>query len=288
MSKLVDREEAQRFCLNSESWADFGQRLLTKNDASTQIEFLEACRSRDSFSAYISNTLKPKNLNFDTSIFFDHRFTQNEFFSPPEDTQKLIWDTFNQYPHEFMSDNCFWGGIMLELIDNCDFEPAWLAANNGEDGDYSIDMALKSPENIKSIDNCVRRILRSMCHPRPRGKRVVYFDFPLGKSWWRYYWANKMSEHISVDFERILEIMDPSIYQALVERMHSSRSYISFPNVFGGMLLFLDEIPDSVNHKDIGKIANHLAYLIIWNSIEIQEPKLICKQISLVSRLIIE
>lgn len=277
----MKRQEPQR--LNQESWTKFGERLLKKNDTSTQIEFLEACRSKDSFETYISEDLKPENLLTGYSVVFQYRFTQNEFYFPPEDTQKTIWETFKHLPHETMSDVCFWGNVMLDLIDNNAFEPAWLAANSGgisEDGDYAIDIALKSPEEVKRIDKCVRRILRSMCNPQPRGKRIVYFDFPLGKSWWRYFWANEMSKHINVDFERILEIMDLSSYQVLAERMHSNRSYISYPNVFGGMLLFLDATSDHVNSKTIGKIANNLAYLIVWNSIEMQKPKLVCEQIN--------
>ena len=277
----MNRPESQR--LNSESWAKFGDRLLKKNDTSTQIEFLEACRSKDSFDAYISKDLKTENLRTGFSAVFQYRFTQNEFYFPPEDMQKTIWESFNHLPHEIMSDVCFWGSVMLDLIKNSSFEPAWLAANGGgisEDGDYAIDIALKFPEEVKRIDKCVRRILRSMCNPRPRGKRIVYFDFPLGKSWWRYFWANEMSKHIEVDFERILEIMDLSCYQVLAERMHSNRSYISYANVFGGMLLFLDTTSDSVNSKTIGKIANSLAYLIIWNAIEMQNPNLVCEQIN--------
>lgn len=277
----MNRQEPQR--LNSELWTKFGDRLLNKNDTSAQIEFLEACRSKDSFDAYISENLKTENLRTGNSVVFQYEFTQKEFYFPPEDTQKTIWETFSHLPRETMSDVCFWGSVMLDLIENSSFEPAWLAANGGggsEDGDYAIDMALKFPEEVKKIDTCVRRILRSMCNPRPRGKRIVYFDFPLGKSWWRYFWAKEMSKHIEVDFERILEILDLSSYQVLAERMHSNRSYISYPNVFGGMLLFLDRSSDSVNSKTIGKIANHLAYLIIWNSIEMQKPNLVCEQIN--------
>lgn len=277
----MNKQEPQR--LNSESWAKFGERLLNKNDTSPQIEFLRACRSKDSFDTYVSNRLQTENSKTGSSIVFPHRFTQNEFYYPPEDTQKTIWETFKDFPHESMSDVCFWGHVMLDLIKNDSFEPAWLAANSGgisEDGEFVIDMVLKSPEEVEKIDKCVRRILRSMCNPQPRGKRIVYFDFPLGKSWWRYYWADKMSKHIDLDFKCILEIMDLSSYQALAERMHSNRSYISFPNVFGGILLFLDKTSDSVNSKTIGKIANGLAYLIIWNSIEMQKPNLVCEQIN--------
>ena len=72
-----------------------------------------------------------------------------------------------------------------------------------------------------------------------------------------------MSNHVGLDFERILEILDLANYQVLAERMHSNRSYISFPNIFGGLLLFLDTASGPVNSKTLEKIVNNLAYLII-------------------------
>ena len=269
--------------LDLKLWNNFGNRLLEGKDLGTQTEFLEACKSKDGFLEYITVEMQMEKFDFDSSVGFDYQFTEAEFCSPPEDTQKTIWQTFNQFnlPRHDMSDVCFWGRVMLDLIGKSSFEPEWLAANSNspsEEGVYSIDSALKSQEERK-LDKCVRRILRSLCNPKPRGKRIVFFDFPLGKSWWRYYWADRMSNHVGLDFERILEILDLANYQVLAERMHSNRSYISFPNIFGGLLLFLDTASGPINSKTLEKIVNYLAYLIIWKSIEMQCPYLICDEI---------
>ena len=88
-----------------------------------------------------------------------------------------------------------------------------------------------------------------------------------------------MSKHIELDFEKLLEILDLANYQVLAERMHSNRSYISFPNIFGGLLLFLDTTSESISSKSLEKITNNLAYLTIWKSIEMQCPYLICDEI---------
>ena len=269
--------------LDSKLWNNFGNRLLEGKDLDTQTEFLEACKSKDSFLKYINDELQIEKLDFGSSVGFDYQFTEAEFCSPPEDTQKTIWQTFSQFKlsrHD-MSDVCFWGRVMLDLIDKSSFKPEWLAANSNsasEEGVYSIDSALKSQEE-KKLDKCVRRVLRSLCNPKPRGKRIVFFDFPLGKSWWRYYWADRMSKHIELDFEKLLEILDLANYQVLAERMHSNRSYISFPNIFGGLLLFLDTTSESINSKTLEKIIINLAYLTIWKSIEMQCPYLICDEI---------
>ena len=278
----MSQQELQR--LDSKLWTNFGKRLLEGKDSKIQAEFLEACRSKDDFQTYIFDDLQTENLEIGSSVVFDYRFTQAEFCSPPEDTQNIIWQTFNKnnISREAISDVCFWGRVMLDLIEKSSFEPVWLAANsNGtsEEGAYAIDIALSSQED-KKLDRCVRKVLRSLCNPTPRGKRIVYFDFPLGKSWWRYYWANRMSKHIDLNFERILEILDLNSYQVLAERMHSNRSYISFPSVFGGLLLFLDKAVEPTNSKTVEKIIKNLAYLIVWKSIEIQCPNLICDEIT--------
>ena len=70
----------------------------------------------------------------------------------------------------------------------------------------------------------------------------------------------------------------------LAERMHSNRSYISFLNVLGGLLLFLDKASDPINSKELGKIIKNIAYLIIWKAVEIQEPCMICDEISKIYR----
>ena len=165
--------------LDSKLWNNFGNRLLEGKDLNTQTEFLEACKSKDSFLKYINDELQIEKLEFGSSVGFDYLFTEAEFCSPPEDTQKTIWQTFNQFnlSRHDMSDVCFWGRVMLDLIDKSSFKPEWLAANSNsasEEGVYSIDSALKSQEE-KKLDKCVRRILRSLCNPKPRGKRIVFF-----------------------------------------------------------------------------------------------------------------
>ena len=72
-------------------------------------------------------------------------------------------------------------------------------------GVYMLDSALNSNDG-KKIDDCVRRVLRSMgCPPAGRGKRIIFNDFYLGKAYWRWNWADKMSNEINLSFEDILK-----------------------------------------------------------------------------------
>ena len=149
---------------------------------------------------------------------------------------------------------------------------------NGK-GIFVLDMAIKS-NNGKTIDKCVRKILRVMANPEPRGKRIIFNDFYLGKSYWRWYWAKYMSEkeEINLKFEEILSILDEEYYGIFSEKMHSKKSYISQTNVFGGLLLYLYK-NTSTSVKSIGKIIDKLSYLSACKAIEIQSPELNRKEI---------
>ena len=91
-----------------------------------------------------------------------------------------------------------------------------------------LDKALNSSDK-KDIDDRVRRILRSMCNPAPRGKRVVYDGFYLGKAYLRWYWAHTMSEKINLKPREILQVLNAKSYGKFAGKMHSGKSYISSP-----------------------------------------------------------
>ena len=100
----------------------------------------------------------------------------------------------------------------------------------------------------------------------------MFYDFSLGRAWWRYYWADEMSKNIDLEFPRILEIMDATSYQILVEKMHSGRSYMSFPGILGGLLLFLDSEP--IKGKALETVINGIDRLSIWKAIELRDPRM--------------
>ena len=169
-----------------------------------------------------------------------------------------------------------WGVIVINLIKHDYIKPDYLASNmNGvnETGVYMLDYALNSDDG-KKIDDCVRRILRSMgCPPAGRGKRIIFNDFYLGKAYWRWNWSYKMSNEISLSFEEILNTLDEKGYAEFSAKMHTQRSYISQNNTLGGLLLFLNKNPETLV-KNIKKIIDTISYLSIWKAIEIQSPEL--------------
>ncbi len=272
-------------------YLQFGKKLSQegkeKQILDSQIEFLQACRNgKDDFLNYLKQNLlnNKEAIIKGKSVFFDHKFTEAEFLFPPIDTQEIIWDVFGKIEREYMGYCGFWGYVVIQMIKHNCITPDYLASNlNGvhETGFYMLDNAINSNDG-KKIDDCSRRILRSMGNPAPRGKRIVFNDFYLGKAYWRWNWANKMSNEISLSFEEVLETLDEKGYAEFSARMHSGQSYISQINTLGGLLLFLNKNPETLV-KNIKKIINTLGYLSIWKAIELQSPEINKQEIKIIA-----
>ncbi len=273
-------------------WINFGKNLSQEGKdkivIDEQIEFLQVCRSG---KTDFLNYLQEKLLNDEEAIIggknvlFDHKFTEAEFRFPPKDTQKIIWDTFSKIDRENMTLCGFWGNIIIDMIKKNCIKPDYLASNlNGvnETGVYMLDSVIASDDG-KKIDYYVRRILRSMgCPPAGRGPRIIFNDFYLGKAYWRWNWANKMSNEIDLNFDEILNTLDEKGYTEFSEAMWSGNSYISQTNTLGGLLLFLNKNPETLV-KNIKKIIKTISYLSAWKAIETQSPELNKQEIEIIA-----
>ncbi len=273
--------------LDERAWINFGKRLTDKQDPellNKQQAFLQACKDCENFLSYLEKELPNEKdcfiegeaINFEDDFSFS---TEGAFFSPPGDIQKSIWNTFKELPHEIKMKSGFWGHIVIELIKSNRLKPSYLAYNGGkEEGSYEIDVALQTNES-EQVDSCVRRVLRSMCNPEPRGKRVVFNDFSIGKSYWRWHWADRMSGYDSLPkkTDEILSLLDDINYGVFSEKMHTAKSYISQTNTLAGLLLFLKEKGNNGNFKKkqipLKKVIDRLAYLSAWKAIEVQSPE---------------
>ena len=263
-------------------WLEFGKGLLVNKGSYEQKKFLQICRSgKAEFLRYVDERLlSVENSTVDgMTLDFDYRFSESEFLYPPKDTQKYIWDKFEGIPTEEKHSFGFWGYIMINMIENGCIKPDYLCSKlNGitETGIYVIDQALRDgTNNPKIIDDCVRRALRSLCNPAPRGKRILFNDFYLGKSYWRWHWAYQMSQLTSLGSEQILKVLDGEYYAVFSAKMHSGKSYIGSQNVLGGLLLYLHEANADGKKITSGKlkeIIDKISYLSAWKAIEAQNP----------------
>ena len=268
---------------------DFGKSLLEEKGSEKEKNFLWICKSKKTdFLDYMDEHLlsREDSITGKDHIFFEHRFTEREFLHPPRDTQQIIWNTFREVPDEITSYCGFWGYTIRTMIEGGYIKQEYLAAKlNGvtETGIYAIDEALKSSDETM-IDECARRILRSMCNPAPRGKRILFKDCHLSKVYWRWHWSQKMSEFIDLEFEQILEILDENYYAEFSEKMHTGKSYIGSRNVLGGLLLHLNKAKrEKITNTQLRKLIDKIAYVSAWKAIEAQEPNLNQKEIQKIS-----
>jgi hypothetical protein len=268
-------------------WRTFGKNLLSNKGSDEQIKFLQVCRNgKDDFLNYLEeNLLNNKDAIIEgKAVFFDHKFTEAEFRFPPIDTQEIIWEVFGKIEREYMGYCGFWGYVTIQMIKHNCITPDYLASElNGvhKTGIYMLDSAINSDDGEK-IDKSVRRILRSMGNAAPRGPRVISLKiFPLGKAYWRWNLANKMSNEINLSFDKILKIFDEASHEIFATKMHKQQSYITQKNTLGGLLLFLNKNP--LPEKIMGKVIDTIAYLSAWKAIELQSPELNKQEIKIIA-----
>ena len=264
--------------------------------------FLESCKCRKKFLNYMDKNLtsKPNSIVGDTDVTLDFDrggLTEQEFINlSMSGDEQVIWDRFQSAGNDVLSFG-FWGYATLDMIGNKRkeyIEPSFLARTGN--GEKTIDEALKriygaleiinealknntslqKIDKIDRIDKAVRRsdktvrgILRSMCNPAPRGKRVIFNECYLGKSYWRWYWADKMSYHITLSPKQIRGALNTKSYAVFAEKMHTGKSYIGSERLLGGLLMYMHESePDA---KKLKKIINQISYLSAWKALEMQD-----------------
>ena len=261
--------------IDEKAWLDFGKNLLVDKDSDRQVEFLQNCRSTDTFLRYMEENLlsRPGSVIGSETATLNLKFTEKEFICPPKDTQRKIWNVFKGESTEIMSSCGFWGYVTIQLLEDGAIESNYLAAKlNGitSTGLYMIDTALTS-NKTKTIDRRVRRVLRSMCNPSTRGKRIVFNDYYFGKTYWRWCWANRMSGPTRLNVDKILSIFDDMSYGTFAGKMHTGKSYIGSENVLGGLLLYLNRTNEKQSTgKRLEKIIDKIGYLSAWKGIEVQ------------------
>lgn len=268
--------------IKEDAWDKFGKNLLLKhneNATEEQISFLLACRKgKDSFLEYLAPFLEDEN-NFVNGVNPnpDLYLTENEFRYLPENTQDEIFKYFKAIPSEELNYTGFWGNVIIGLIERDRIKAHFLAAGNlgkssrDQSGNWNIDYALNTGDK-DIIDLATRRVLRSLCNPAPRGKRIIFKDFILGMSLWRRIFADRVSRAVNQDMEEVLSVLDSKVWIAISEDMHSGLSFISHQNILSGIVLYREQSPE-ITLKSFGILVKRLRYLSPWKAIEVQSPE---------------
>ncbi len=156
--------------------------------ADVQREFLEAVRDTPDFLLYMEEHL---DLREGTELEpLAERMSEAEFGNPPSDTERRLFDAWQELTPRIACRVAFWGRVTFRHIEQGRIESTFLAGNGGGTvtGAQRIDTALSATgeESPKSMDACVRTVLRRMGGlPEVRGNRSVYVNCPLARAWWR-------------------------------------------------------------------------------------------------------
>lgn len=154
---------------------------------------------------------------------------ESEFIDPPWSTELIISQTWDNIPLHKAARPETWTRINLELISKNLICSSFLAARSkGESGCDRIAAALQLNDS-EAIDSCVRSIFRRLGGLIPdRANRTVFLDCPIGKAWWRHYYAIEAHKHFNqFSVKKMSDSLRPSyIWQTLIESMISRLTII--------------------------------------------------------------
>ncbi len=260
--------------IDKQKWRDFGKALIKSPGSEEQKNFLELSQDNKS-EEFIRHLEEKLGCKVGEDCKLKHTFSESEFRYPTEETSQLIWDTYASDHPTYTAKCGFWAYQIFAMIKAGYIQPSYLASNinaSNETGIYTIEAAIKS-EKSEKIDTVVRRILRSMCNEAPRDQRIIYKDFYIGCAYWLYQWSKDLEEHLpDMNDRQIRAILSAKYFGIFTEKMWSGKSYIGQIRILAGFVLFLQEKQN--RQLSVKNIIDQLAYLSVWKSIELQEPKL--------------
>lgn len=172
-------------------------RLLGEKGGEFQRSFLTAAKDSQAFIDFMEREVRAK--DGDRPPAFDGAMTEQSFKDMTVDQEEAVHGLWKEAPPRIACRVSFWAETTIQhLKDEVIEEAFWLAANGGrtESGEERIDRALaeKGDQGKKSMDDCVRTILRRMSGlPSARGNRSVFVDPPFARAWWRERLVNRVA-----------------------------------------------------------------------------------------------
>lgn len=172
-------------------------RLLGEKGGEFQRSFLTATKDRQAFIDFMEREVPAE--DGDRPPAFDGAMTEQSFKDMTVDQEEAVHGLWKEVPPRIACRVSFWAETTIQhLKDGVIEEAFWLAANGGrtESGEERIDRALaeKGDQGKKSMDDCVRTILRRMSGlPSARGNRSVFVDPPFARAWWRERLVNRVA-----------------------------------------------------------------------------------------------
>ena len=153
-----------------------------------QRRFLETVRDTAAFLAYLEDSVAVVD-GAELKALAD-RMSEAEFGNPPSDTERRLFEAWNQLTPRIACRSAFWAHMTQRHIEQERIESSFLAANGGgtASGAQRIDAALGAAgqDAASMLDGCVRTVRRRLEGlPEAWGDRSVYGNCPLARAWWR-------------------------------------------------------------------------------------------------------
>ena len=172
--------------LNEGEYTRLHKNLLSEKGSDYQREFLNAVKDSVDFLSFMDK--EASKTPGEIVGLFPGPLTEQSFKDLTRDQEQMAYEMWSHVPPRIACRISFWAEVTLQHVrSDAIGEPYWLAANGGrtEGGDERIDRALVT-QDAKSIDDCVRTVIRRMSGlPGPRGNKSVFVNPSFGRAWWR-------------------------------------------------------------------------------------------------------
>ena len=188
-------------------YGDFQRTLLKEKGSKEQVRFLQSALEREAFLERMAEVPREGSKIYPVP---DWKFTDREFKDPPYCTEAEIYDHWRELSPFVASRPSFWAQATIDLVRSECIKPIYLAGNLRANGECPIGNALKdkTDEHRKSIDDCVRTILRRMSGIQfVRGNRSVFSDCTLARAWWRERLIDSVSNKTGLDKVKLGKVL---------------------------------------------------------------------------------
>ncbi|MCS1406936.1 MAG: hypothetical protein M2R45_00092 [Verrucomicrobia subdivision 3 bacterium] len=239
-------EQAHLKRLDAADYSEFQNKLLKEKGGREQRNFLQAIQDRQQF---LDRMKSIKEEAGDSVCVLPNRMSEREFNNPPPDTEQRIHHHWQDVARSLAASSSFWAYVTLEHVRERKIDADYLAAGPGNNspGRERIDRALRPNAGEKEIDDCVRTVLRKLSGLQGvRGRRSVYVDCPLARSWWRQYLVSRAAKRVKGEDEIIGRVIRQSQthWERFVSGMVSRNPVLGMENTQDALLVAMAKLAE--------------------------------------------
>lgn len=222
------------------AWTEYRRRLLEEKGSSRQIDFLEAVEAG---GTVFLEQFKDLTLigNQDLPVY-QTRLSDSQYRMPDPRTEERLYNLWSTLSPSEASRSSLWARLTLVHVEVGHIRASFLTGNGKthQSGKDRLDraLALRGKARRKTLDDCVRSVIRHLGGVAARGNRSLFVDCPFARAWWRTHLRQRVGQHKGVDSARVTALIcgqQKERWQQFISAM------VSRTPVFG-----LDAVQDAV------------------------------------------